>query len=267
MSSKGRRYVVGLVPLFVLVPFFSRPTYRYEVVPGRVWTLEQKQGIGLGLNTAVNVRMTCVRLGGDGGLLLHSPIAATGECVALVRDLEAVAGVPVRHIVLGTTLLEHKLWLGPLARAFPGSSVHVVEGQYAWPVDLPNGLLVTGAFLGASRRGTPLREGNAADMPWNPAGARPELVHTVFTTGPSITPLGARVAFNEAALLHVPTGTLLCTDAVMLLPRDPPDALTRRDLLESGDDGNFAIRCLSRETFRLASVSCCFIRYFSDFGI
>ena len=31
------------------------------IVPGRVWALEQEQGIGFGLGVATNVRMTVVR--------------------------------------------------------------------------------------------------------------------------------------------------------------------------------------------------------------
>lgn len=45
-------------PIFPLVPIFGRRTFRYDVLPGKIWRFEQKQGIGLGLNVAVNVRMT-----------------------------------------------------------------------------------------------------------------------------------------------------------------------------------------------------------------
>lgn len=56
--GKSQRYVVFPPPIFPLVPLFGRPTFRYEVIPDTVWQFEQKQGIGLGLNVAVNVRMT-----------------------------------------------------------------------------------------------------------------------------------------------------------------------------------------------------------------
>jgi hypothetical protein len=36
------------------------------VDPGRVWFFEQKQGIGLGLNVSVNVRMTVIKLRSGG---------------------------------------------------------------------------------------------------------------------------------------------------------------------------------------------------------
>ena len=66
----GRLYTLGLVPLFLATPFFARATFRREVVPGRVWSFEQKQGIGLGLNTSLNVRMTVLRLS-EGGLFVY----------------------------------------------------------------------------------------------------------------------------------------------------------------------------------------------------
>jgi len=230
LPGAGRRYTVGLVPFFLLVPFFSRPTYRYTIVPDRIWGFEQKQGIGLGLNTAVSVRMTVVRLT-DGGLWVHAPIAATAECIALVRELEAVHG-PVRYIVLPTTLLEHKLWVGPFARRFPDAQTFVVEGQYSYPIDAPlpvfSGIFAAGAIT-ADNPGT---------LPW--AG---ELDHTLFDP-PPITPLGDAVRFTEAAFFHRPTRTLLVTDTLVYVEDDPPDVITRRDCLESGDDGNFALTAL-----------------------
>ena len=65
-----------------------------------MWMFEQPIGF---LNITVNIRMTVVKLA-DGGLLVYNPIAPTGECL---RELEAL-GV-VRHIVLGSTALEHKV--------------------------------------------------------------------------------------------------------------------------------------------------------------
>ena len=51
----------------------------------------------------MNTRMTVVRLR-DGSLFVHAPVAATRECVRLVREL----GAPVRYIVLPTSAVEHK---------------------------------------------------------------------------------------------------------------------------------------------------------------
>ena len=108
----------------VWFPYFARPTHVEEVpspsemgsgltslvrrlgAPGgraagpNMWMFEQPIGF---LNITVNIRMTVVKLA-DGGLLVYNPIAPTGECL---RELEAL-GV-VRHIVLGSTALEHKV--------------------------------------------------------------------------------------------------------------------------------------------------------------
>ena len=92
--------------------------------PGRVWFFEQKQGIGLGLNVSVNVRMTVIKLR-NGGLWVHAPIAPTDECIALLNELNA----PVEHIVLPTTLFEHKIFVGPFQRRFPDASVFIAPDQ------------------------------------------------------------------------------------------------------------------------------------------
>lgn len=92
--------------------------------PGRVWFFEQKQGIGLGLNVSVNVRMTVIKLR-SGGLWVHAPIAPTDECIALLNELDA----PVEHIVLPTTLFEHKIFVGPFQRRFPNAIVFIAPDQ------------------------------------------------------------------------------------------------------------------------------------------
>jgi len=94
------------------------------VDPGRVWFFEQKQGIGLGLNVSVNVRMTVIKLR-SGGLWVHAPIAPTDECIALLNELDA----PVEHIVLPTTLFEHKIFVGPFQRRFPNAIVFIAPDQ------------------------------------------------------------------------------------------------------------------------------------------
>ena len=52
--------------------------------------------------------MTVIKLK-TGGLWVHAPVAPTEECIALLAELDA----PVEHIVLPTTLFEHKIFVGP----------------------------------------------------------------------------------------------------------------------------------------------------------
>ncbi len=61
---------------------------------------------------------------------MHAPVAPTPECVRLVRELEERHG-PVRHIVLPTTAVEHKIFLGPFAKKFPNADV--VRSEIALP--------------------------------------------------------------------------------------------------------------------------------------
>ena len=61
----------------------------------------------------------------------------TGEVRQAIAGLEQQHG-PVRTIVLPTASgLEHKLPLGPLARAFPDAEIWVCPGQWSFPVQLP----------------------------------------------------------------------------------------------------------------------------------
>ena len=110
----------------------KRATVRRELVPGRIWSFEQVQGL---IYVHVPVRMTAVRLDA-GGLLLYSAVAPTEECLSLLGEIEAVAG-PVRHIVLPTVALEHKYFSGALANARPGAQLWVASAQYSFPLDLP----------------------------------------------------------------------------------------------------------------------------------
>ena len=66
--------------------------------------MDQVQGV---VNVNVPVRATIIKLK-RGGLWVHNPVAPTPEHLGLVRALEAAHG-PVKHIVLGTVGLEHKV--------------------------------------------------------------------------------------------------------------------------------------------------------------
>ena len=77
------------------------------MVPGQIYTFEQLLGT---LNVIVNQRMTVVVVGEgeEKGLFVHAPIAPTPECLRLMAELEERFG-PVKHIVLPTTAVEHKV--------------------------------------------------------------------------------------------------------------------------------------------------------------
>jgi hypothetical protein len=85
--------------------------------------LRAGQPIGF-LNITVNIRMTVIKLRDD-SLLVYNPIAPTGECL---RELERLG--PVRHIVLGSTALEHKVFCRAFADKFPDASIYVPPGIF-----------------------------------------------------------------------------------------------------------------------------------------
>ena len=75
--------------------------------------------------------MTVIKLENTpgGGLFVYAPVAPTGECLAMLRKLEAEHG-PVKHIVLGTLGLEHKVFAGPFSQRFSQAKVWFTPGQY-----------------------------------------------------------------------------------------------------------------------------------------
>ena len=117
----------GFWPLLPLYPYGRRATHVQELIPGQVWGFEQLQGV---YYVAVPIRLTVVKV--PGGLMLVNPLPPTGELRDGIAALEAEHG-PVRTIVLPTASgLEHKLPLGPLARAFPEAEVWVCPGPVSY---------------------------------------------------------------------------------------------------------------------------------------
>lgn len=185
-------------------PYKRKKTIMETIVPDRIWTFDQKFGI---LNVQVPLRMTVVKLEGEGGgLFVYDPIAATPEMLGYVRELEKVHG-PVKHIVLGSVAIEHKVYAGVFAQKFPTADVWVQPGQYAFPQNLPI------PFLGFPAGRTRVIPSSASEAPadWKDFEFR--------TLGPLISKDGA---FGETVFFHKPTKTLLVTDTVLEVTKDVP---------------------------------------------
>jgi hypothetical protein len=187
-----------LVPLY---PYQSRRTLRQEIVPDQIWSFDQIQGV---LHTVVPIRMTVIALKA-GGLLVYAPVAPTPECIRLVRELEAEHGA-VRYILLPTASgLEHKVFVAPFARRFPQAQVFVTANQWSYPFNLPL------SWLGFPKQRTQVLPSDSHTAPF-----ADEFDYAVLHID-----LG-RGAFEEVALLHKQSGSLIVTDTVLSVPPEPP---------------------------------------------
>ena len=186
-------------PLLPLYPYGHRVTHVEELIPGQLWSFEQLQGV---YYVAVPIRLTVVKV--PGGLMLVNPLPPTAELKAQLKVLEVAHG-PVRTIVLPTASgLEHKLPLGPLARAYPQAEVWVCPGQWSFPVQLPL------SWLGvpAARTKVLLDDG---------------VPHPDVCDWISLGPLDLGVGrFQEVSCVHRPSGALLVTDALVGISSTPP---------------------------------------------
>ncbi|KAL3807400.1 hypothetical protein ACHAXA_006668 [Cyclostephanos tholiformis] len=196
----------GLWGVLPVGTYKSKRTVMETIIPNEIWTFDQKFGI---LNVQVPLRMTVVRMGGGegGGLFVYDPIAATPELVEMVRHLERMHG-PVRHVVLGSVAIEHKVYAGVFAQKFPNATVWVQPGQYSFPYNLP--LPYLGFPLGRTR----VIPSSMDDVPSDWRG-----VFEYRTLGPLISKDGA---FGETVFYHLPTRTLLVTDTALEVSDDVP---------------------------------------------
>jgi Domain of unknown function (DUF4336) len=189
-------------PAVPLYPYGRRRTLRKEVVKDTIWTFEQIQGI---LYVVTPIRMTVVKLEA-GGLLVYAPVAPTPECLRLMQELVSTHGT-VRYIILPTVSgIEHKVFVGPFSRRFPQAQVFVAPSQWSFPINLPISWL--GLPLGRTQRLTP--DGN---VPF-----AEEFDYAIL--GPIHLGLGP---FEEVALFHRASQTLLLTDTLVSIPDTPPD--------------------------------------------
>jgi hypothetical protein len=189
-------------PAVPLYPYGRRRTLRKEVVKDTIWTFDQIQGI---LYVVTPIRMTVVKLAA-GGLLVYAPVAPTPECLRLMQDLVKAHGT-VRYIILPTVSgIEHKVFVGPFARRFPKAQVFVAPSQWSFPLNLPLSWL--GLPLGRTQILKPDSKVPFAD----------EFDYAIL--GPIHLGLGP---FEEVALFHRASQTLLLTDTLVSVPEHPPE--------------------------------------------
>lgn len=189
-------------PALPIYPYRERRTICQEVVKDAIWTFDQIQGI---FYVVVPIRMTVVKLE-EGGLLVYAPVAPTGECVRLMRELEAKHG-EVKYIILPTISgLEHKVFVGPFARFFKKAQVYVAPSQWSFPLNLPL------TWLGFPRQRTHILPEDSSKTPF--ANQFNYAILGPVYLGPG--------RFAEVAFFDKRTDTLLVADSIVSIPENPP---------------------------------------------
>ncbi|NES87378.1 MAG: DUF4336 domain-containing protein, partial [Moorea sp. SIO2B7] len=113
----------------------------------------------------------------------------------------------VKYIILPTASgLEHKVFVGPFARRFPQAQVFVAPHQWSFPLNLPL------SWLGFPGGRTQILPENSADAPFAAEFDYAQL-------GPINLGLGT---FEEIAFFHKHSRTLLVTDSVVSISKEPP---------------------------------------------
>lgn len=206
-----------LWPALPVAPYARRKTIRYQVAPG-VWIFDQLIGI---YYVHVPIRMTVVTKSASSngenrnGLLVYAPIAPTRECLALVQELIDQYG-PIQDIILPSVAVEHKVNAGPFARAFPDANFYAADKQYSFPLNLPD------SFLGLPSWTKPLPRTSEGDVGVNLWGGGIE--HEVLTVKPGIGSM-----YQDVAMFHKPSKTLLVCDAIFAVNGEPPRILTQEE--------------------------------------
>ena len=187
-------------PLFPLYPYGSKKTIIKDLIPDKIWSLEQIQGI---YYVAVPLRMTVIKV--SEGLMLINPLPPTKELVNLLDELIVLHG-PIKAIILPTASgLEHKIGLPPLARIFNQSEIWLCPGQWSFPINLPLD------FLGIPSKRTKILFEDG--LPF-------EDLCEWTSLGPINLGLGR---FQEISCFHKETGTLHVTDALIGINSEPPE--------------------------------------------
>ncbi len=187
-------------PLFPLYPYGNKKTICREIINDQIWSVEQIQGL---YYVAVPIRMTVIKV--ENGLMLINPLPPTKELINEVNKLVVDHG-PVKWIVLPTASgLEHKIGLPAILRIFNEADIWICPGQWSFPLNLPLD------FLGipSSRTKVLFEDGTPFEglLKWS-------------SLGPINLGLGR---FQEISCFHIPSGTLVVTDAIVGIESKPPE--------------------------------------------
>ncbi len=209
-----------------LAPYGSKATAMATVIPGELWTFDQLQGL---LDVLVNVRMTVIKLE-NGGLWVHNPVAPTQELMQMLAPIVDEHG-PVKHIVVGSAAIEHKIYSGPFSKKFPAADVWLPPKNWSFPVDIPLEQYVPYYPLGSPKTLPENTSSGVGSVPW-----QDEIEHEVLEVGGSSLRNFKEPWFVDTAFYHKKSKTMLITDVVLHVSEDPPpvNAIDPEPLLVRG---------------------------------
>ena len=199
-----------------LAPYGGKVTTFEEVVPDEVWCFDQLQGL---LDVLVNVRMTVIALEG-GGLWVHNPVAPTKELMDMLAPIVDKHG-PVKHIVVGSAAIEHKIYSGPFSKKFPSADVWLPPKNWSFPVDIPLESYVPFYPKGSPRTLPEDTASGVGAVPWCD-----EIEHSVLEVGGSSLRGFKDPWFVDTAFYHKKSKTMLITDVVLKVSEDPVPVAT-----------------------------------------
>ena len=202
-QPNSRDFSWSFWPLVPIYPYGKRKTIKREIVPNRIWTFEQVQGI---FYVVVPIRMTVVRLD-EGGLFVYAPVAPTGECLNLLGELVAEYGA-VKYIILPTISgIEHKVFVPAFARKFPQAQIFLAPDQWSFPLNLPL------SWLGFPNKRTFILPKDSSKTPF-----ANQFNYAILPT------VDLRAGyFSEVAFFDKQSNSLLVTDSIISISADPPE--------------------------------------------
>ncbi|KAL7538647.1 hypothetical protein ACHAWF_006158 [Thalassiosira exigua] len=207
-EDDGRgRYVQRFPTLFD--PLYG-PSERVTILRGvspSVWALEQSLILGP-LETPL--RCVVVRLR-DGSLWVHAPLAPTDQFFDLVES----CGNKVSHVVVPTYALEHKIFAKDALERWPDAELWTSPGQFSFPSRSASDEFVWGRKVDGVLGQSDLDE-EINQPPWIDEIQYETLAAGTFNIG------GKPTTLYETTFFHRSSRTLIVTDAVAKIPREPP---------------------------------------------
>ena len=138
---------------------------------------------------------------------------------------------PVKHIVVGSAAIEHKIYSGPFSKKFPSADVWLPPKNWSFPVDVPIERYVPYYPLGSPKTLPEDTASGVGSVPW-----QAEIEHSVLQVGGSSLRGFSDPWFVDTAFFHKKSKTLLVTDVVLHVSEDPPpvNAIDPEPLLVRG---------------------------------